>query len=315
MRISPRHTWKNKFVGVTVLALTLAIPTTMPNIALADSVSDAKQAYDEASAKVDELTAQYDETQATIDSLATQISDLKDETNTQMRSSYKGRAQSDIVTLLSMVASSDDIGGLLQSLQYDSDVSSTLGDKISELTQKQAESESAKQQLQEDVANAQAAAEEANEKYKQTKEAKAAAAQKASSGTTVTLSTVDWSADKTAFVEEWSSRIDSYLSGSPLYGYGKVFASCAYDNNLDPRISPAISLVESSKGAVCFRPYNAWGLMGKSFSSWEESIAYDCQYMAGPLYNGQINAKTAQTYCPPTWSSWLSKAQTEMAKI
>lgn len=304
-----------KAIVSVALVLTLVTNPMTPTVVLADSVSEAKQTYDEASAKADELTVQYDETQASIDSLATQINDLKAEANTQMRSSYKERMQSDIVTLLSMVASSEDIGSLLQSLQYDGDVSDTLGDKITELAQKKAESESARQRLQEDVANAQAAAEEANERYKQTKEAKVAAAQKVSSGTTVTLSTVDWSADKTAFVEEWSSRIDSYLSGSPLYGYGKVFASCAYDNNLDPRISPAISLVESSKGAVCFRPYNAWGLMGKSFSSWEESIAYDCQYMAGPLYNGQINAKTAQTYCPPTWSSWLSKVQTEMAKI
>lgn len=304
-----------KAIVSVALVLTLVTDTMTPTVVLADSVSEAKQAYDEASAKADELTVQYDETQASIDSLATQINDLKAEANTQMRSSYKERMQSDIVTLLSMVTSSEDIGSLLQSLQYDGDVSDTLGDKITELAQKKAESESAKQRLQEDVANAQAAAEEANERYKKTKEAKVAAAQKVSSGTTVTLSTVDWSADKTAFVEEWSSRIDSYLSESPLYGYGKVFASCAYDNNLDPRISPAISLVESSKGAVCFRPYNAWGLMGKSFSSWEESIAYDCQYMAGSLYNGQINAKTAQTYCPPTWSSWLSKVQTEMTKI
>lgn len=304
-----------KAIVSVALVLTLVTNPMTPTVVLADSVSEAKQTYDEASAKADELTVQYDEMQASIDSLATQINDLKAEANTQMRSSYKERMQSDIVTLLSMVASSEDIGSLLQSLQYDGDVSDTLGDKITELAQKKAESESARQRLQEDVANAQAAAEEANERYKQTKEAKVAAAQKVSSGTTVTLSTVDWSADKTAFVEEWSSRIDSYLSGSPLYGYGKVFASCAYDNNLDPRISPAISLVESSKGAVCFRPYNAWGLMGKSFTSWEDSIAYDCQYMAGSLYNGQINAKTAQTYCPPTWSSWLSKVQTEMTKI
>ncbi len=35
---------------------------------------------------------------------------------------------------------------------------------------------------------------------------------------------VDWSDGKSAFVSKWSGRIDAYLSGSPLAGYGSTFA-------------------------------------------------------------------------------------------
>ena len=46
-------------------------------------------------------------------------------------------------------------------------------------------------------------------------------------------------------VDSWAARIDAYLAGSPLAGYGSTFAAAAWDYGIDPRLSPAISAVET----------------------------------------------------------------------
>lgn len=125
---------------------------------------------------------------------------------------------------------------------------------------------------------------------------------------------LDWSADKSSFVAQWAPRINAYLAGSPLAGYGELFASSAYDYGVDPRWSPAISCVESTKGAYCFRPYNAWGWMGRSFSSWEEAIPQHVAYLAR-MYGGYLTPAAAQKYCPPTWEHWYNRCAEEMNKI
>ena len=73
------------------------------------------------------------------------------------------------------------------------------------------------------------------------------------------LTEVDWNCGKDAFISEWANRINNYLAGSPLAGQGETFATAAWENGVDPRWSPAISNTESTKGANCFLPHNAWG--------------------------------------------------------
>ena len=85
------------------------------------------------------------------------------------------------------------------------------------------------------------------------------AAQDSAASALASLPDVDFSVGKEAFISTWSQRIDAYLSGSPLAGQGVTFATAAWEYGVDPRWSPAISNTESSKGAVCFKPYNAWG--------------------------------------------------------
>ena len=41
------------------------------------------------------------------------------------------------------------------------------------------------------------------------------------------LAEVDWNVSKAEFVGEWTLRIDAYLAGSPLSGYGATFAEAA----------------------------------------------------------------------------------------
>ena len=84
---------------------------------------------------------------------------------------------------------------------------------------------------------------------------------------------VTWSA-RDEFVKKWASRIDAYLAGSPMAGHGKTFAEAAYDNGVDPRFSPAIANVESSKGLYCFKPHNAWGWGSSGWGDWDSALRH-----------------------------------------
>ncbi len=129
------------------------------------------------------------------------------------------------------------------------------------------------------------------------------------------LADVDFTCGRDAFVEEWAARIDAYLSGSPLAGYGSVFAEAAWEYGVDPRWSPAISNTESSKGLYCFARYNAWGWMsGTNWTSWEEAIYAHVRGLASG-YGYTISLAAAQKYCPPNYENWYANTLREMARI
>ena len=127
-------------------------------------------------------------------------------------------------------------------------------------------------------------------------------------------SSVDWSDGKSAFVSKWSGRIDAYLSGSPLAGYGSTFAEAAWEYGVDPRFSPAISAVESTKGAYCFRPHNAWGWGSSSWGSWEEAIWAHVAGLASG-YDGYLTYSGAAKYNPANPNGWYSAVQANMNQI
>lgn len=124
----------------------------------------------------------------------------------------------------------------------------------------------------------------------------------------------NWGDDKAAFVDQWAPRIDAYLSGSPLAGTGATFASAAWDYGVDPRWSPAISAVESSKGAACFKSHNAWGWGSSSWGSWEEAINAHVAGLARG-YGYTLSESAARKYCPPNWQHWYSRCAAEMNSI
>ena len=127
-------------------------------------------------------------------------------------------------------------------------------------------------------------------------------------------STVDWQSNKDTFVSGWGARIDSYLAGSPLSGYGTTFAEAAWAYGVDPRFSPAISTVESSKGLYCFRSHNAWGWGSSSWSSWSDAIwAHTAGLASG--YGGHLTYAAAQKYCPPNAARWYSSVLANMERI
>lgn len=131
---------------------------------------------------------------------------------------------------------------------------------------------------------------------------------------TVQSNDVEWSSERDAFISEWAGRIDNYLAGSPMAGQGRTFAAAAWDSGVDPRWSPAISTVESSTGAICFMPYNAWGWGSYSFGSWEEAIPAHVAYLGG-MYGSTITPEAASIYCPPNATFWYNRCLEEMNKI
>lgn len=131
---------------------------------------------------------------------------------------------------------------------------------------------------------------------------------------TVSASDVNWSTSKTAFVNEWTGRINSYLSGSPMAGQGQVFAEAAWDSGVDPRWSPAIAYVESSLGEYCFKPHNAWGWGSSSWGSWEEAIRSQVSGLASG-YGSTLTYAAAVKYCPPNADFWYNKCLAQMNSI
>lgn len=120
--------------------------------------------------------------------------------------------------------------------------------------------------------------------------------------------------DREAFVSKWAPRIDAYLAGYPLAGYGRTFAEAAWDNNVDPRWSPAISCIESTKGTYCFRDHNAWGWGSVDWPDWDTAIRSHVRGLSTG-YGYTISPSAAQKYCPPTWEEWYSSVLSEMDSI
>ena len=132
--------------------------------------------------------------------------------------------------------------------------------------------------------------------------------------TSASSGAVDWTLSYDEFIEEWTARIDAYLEGSPLAGYGRNFAEAAWTYGVDPRWSPAIACIESSKGRYCFRSYNAWGWGSVSWSSWEEAIDAHVNGLSR-LYGTTLTTAAAKKYCPPTWEDWYNKVAAQMNQI
>ena len=113
---------------------------------------------------------------------------------------------------------------------------------------------------------------------------------------------------------KWSGRIDAYLAGSPMAGHGKTFAEAAYDNGVDPRFSPAIANVESSKGLYCFKPHNAWGWGSSGWGDWDSAIRDHVAGLASG-YGYTVSVSVAKKYCPPNWQFWYSAVLSNMNSI
>ena len=114
--------------------------------------------------------------------------------------------------------------------------------------------------------------------------------------------------------DEWAARIDAFNAGTPLAGYGDVFAEAAFAYGVDPRIAPAIARLESSSGAICFLPHNAWGWGDVSWPDWETAINEFTRDYAS-LYGGTVTLEGAQRYCPPNSELWYELVTEYMEEI
>lgn len=121
----------------------------------------------------------------------------------------------------------------------------------------------------------------------------------------------------------WTARIDAYLAGSPLEGYGETFARSALAAGVDPRLSPAIAEVESGKGSVCYASHNAWGWGGIGWSDWESAIRAHVSGMAASYssamaeggYGLTASRSMAARYCGASADAWYQQVSAAMERI
>lgn len=326
---------------------------TLPRTARADDLAElqsaqeqvqaSNQAYDDASSHVEELEGQIDANQERVAQIEEQLPAQRERAADSMRVLYKMQQGSG--GLIDLLLSSDSFYELVSTVQYLDAIQSYNTDAIEQLTalcdeleqtqsdlqtqMQQAETErqnasdalaqaqGARDQLQEQI-DAQATA-EAVERQAAVEAAQAAAASDATftteSGTdTQVVAPTENDPDPVDYGADWGARIDAYLAGSPLAGHGSTFAEAAEAYGVDPRFSPAISAVESSKGLYCFKPYNAWGWGSTGWSSWDEAIWAHVSGLASG-YGGQLTLAAAQKYCPPSANQWYSSVLANMEMI
>ncbi len=115
---------------------------------------------------------------------------------------------------------------------------------------------------------------------------------------------------------QMAQRIRKFYSrwGSPMAAQAEYIVQVSKVFGLDPRLIPAISIVESSGGRHCFRPYNAFGWGKMSFSSFEQAI-YTVAKGLGTGYRTSNPRLIAPSYNPVTPESWGSKVSSLMGQI
>lgn len=307
---------------------------------LQKAVESTAAEYEQATERVEEIAQQISENESQIRSLDERIPLYRETCSESMVDVYK--LQRDGIGVVAVILGAQDFSSFLTAYDYLNRVYETADARLQnlarsiqerkeaheELTSARAEAErvqadaeraallavaqreaaqkAAEERAQQEAHEREAAKKEAEEQGEKPPEEPTVAAPSASDA--------DWSGDKASFVSQWAGRLDSYLAGSPLSGQGKTFSSAAWDAGIDPRFSAAISTVESSKGAACFLPHNAWGWGSASWGSWEEAIAAHATGLARG-YGYTVSEAGAQKYCPGTWQHWYDRVAEEMAKI
>ena len=308
---------------------------------LQQRIEESSAAYNKATAEVEALEARMAENTARIAELEKKIPEQREKSAAAMRVLYK--MHNDGYSLINAVIESGSFKEFLDRISYMSYVQNKSVQDILELSAMQEELAAAQAELAQereealkeqslakdsldeamairqqaiDAAAREAAAQAAAESEAQSGEQAGGESSGASSGSGAPA--VDpvnsGNTDRDTFIAEWAPRIDAYMAGYPLAGYGSVFAAAAWDYGVDPRFSPAISWVESSKGLYCYRSHNAWGWGGISWDSWEEAIDAHVRGLARG-YGYTVTVAGAQKYCPPNWEHWYNAVCEEMAKI
>jgi len=107
--------------------------------------------------------------------------------------------------------------------------------------------------------------------------------------------------------------------GSPLAEYAESFVKYADENDLDYRLVPSITGVESTFGKhIPFNSYNAYGWANGnySFASWDDSIEHVSETLKSSYIDKGATtiAQIAKIYAPPS-TTWGVKVQFFVKKI
>ncbi|MDR2672749.1 MAG: hypothetical protein LBC35_05595 [Coriobacteriales bacterium] len=319
----------------------------MPNIAaLQEQVEDASAVYDDANRRILEIEKQIAKTSDQILAIRTQLPTARKLSNKAASEYYRLMTSSNM--FLDMIFGANSLSDFFANIEYTQRVNQSFLSDIGKLGRLSAELEAAQALLEADKAaieeerhraeqavrdaqNAREVAEETARRIaEETAAATAAAAAAANDGHTPEAAlpvgppgggpgsanpgSPGQISDKQSFVNTWAPRIDAYLAGSPLGGYGYAFANAAWDYNVDPRWSPAIACLESSKGRYLFREHNAWGWGQVDWPDWESAIYAHIRGLSIG-YGYTISEAAAQKYCPPNWEYWYSFVSDQMTLI
>ncbi len=120
-----------------------------------------------------------------------------------------------------------------------------------------------------------------------------------------------------ARVEQLEAYLESHRS--PLEPFASIFVETADRYELDWKLVPAITGVESTFGKqIPFNSYNAYGWSNglAHFQSWEESINHVSQFLKEKYVDRGLDTplKMGPVYAPPS-STWGAKVNFFMAKI
>lgn len=303
--------------------------------------------YQQARKEVDSLQTKIDENGDRIAKLEAELPELKARAGACIRALYKFHESN--VGLVDLLLSSDSFYDFMASIQYLESIQQHNTSVIEQLMTTQQELEETRDELMHEkresdkrlveaeraLAEAEAAREEARrlaaeKAAREAAEAEAALEAARAAATSATNATfVTSSGNETQIsigtnpgqasitpneIDAWAGRIDAYLAGSPLAGHGRTFAEAALTSGVDPRWSPSISCIESSKGRYCFKPYNAWGWGQSVWPDWDTAIRAHVSGLASG-YGYSITVSAAKKYCPPNWAFWYSGVSAEMCKI
>jgi hypothetical protein len=122
-------------------------------------------------------------------------------------------------------------------------------------------------------------------------------------------------ADNTS-IRERADKVEAFYNkwNSPMAEYAEFIVETADHFGMDWRLIPAISIVESSGGIYCFKPYNAFGWGSASFKSFEHSI-YTVSEGLALRYGSDNPYVIAYAYCPPNALGWANKVTNLMNQM
>ncbi len=122
------------------------------------------------------------------------------------------------------------------------------------------------------------------------------------------------SSDGNAMADRLRNYMRSRLFNPELAEHAADFVEAAARYGVDWRLGVALATVESSGGKQCFRPYNPFGIMGRSFSSWREAVWEVNRLVASYGFGNDLRA-ILHKYNPSGGEAYINKVLSEMSRI
>jgi hypothetical protein len=115
-------------------------------------------------------------------------------------------------------------------------------------------------------------------------------------------------------VERLRNYMRNRLFNPELAACAADFVEAADRYGMDWRLGVALATAESSGGKYCFRPYNPFGIMGRSFSSFREAV-WEVNRLVDSYGFGNDPRAILRKYNPSGGEAYVSKVLSEMSRI